>query len=1354
MSLEENPNRINHSVSENDTYQEILKFERRGLKISIDIDDNDSSRKVIDMNENTQNDYYRDDSDFADYPDEDINSNIVYKKSDSDRNNDDIQSELSDEKEKLFFSSEAFFQKSKVSDNTFPPSNDFDGVFKRLIKPIDDYQVIESTHYVWNITDWKALTNSKAESPLFRCGGFDWSIILYIRSSNNNDSISIYVKPNHISASNDDWYVCAQFGLDVWNPDHPNCHIYNSSHHRFNKNETDWGFSSFSTLSQLTSYNKMNENDKPILENNKLNITAYIKIIDDSPTKVLWSSFVDYDSKKSTGYVGLNNQGATCYLNSLLQSYYFTKCFKKLVYEIPVTIQQDDNNCDENTKKKNVSNNHDNLSDNVFSDGYNGNVFLLELQKIFYLLLTSDVPVGTMNLTKSFGWDFSDAFTQHDIQELNRILMDKLEIAMKKSNQEKKLHDMFVGKMKSYIKCINVPYESSMIEDFWDIQLNVKGFNSLQDSFKNYIEIEMLDGENMYQAGNEYGYQVAKKGVVFRSFPNVLHLQLKRFEYNFMVDELVKIDDFYKFSDSLDLKDYLDEDLDDDIKNQNWTYKLHGILVHQGSISNGHYYAMIKPDADIDLWLRFDDDKVWKVTTKQVFDENFGSDKVNSDNFLKMSRSEQQKNLLRRLTSAYMLVYYRESELHNILPKDDDFINLSIPDYIPKLIKKENEMYNELEKKKKEEFLFLNAKFITVSHFVNHNGFDLTLDPINLKCFDLNSFNKNTYTINLKFKKDEFFSTLIQKIGFKLEYFNNDNTFKTKNNFFRLLVMSHRNNNTNRSVNPISSSALDLTIESIQNKFFNVKYDEFMFYVEELNKEMKNANILNSTQKVDDPLDFDYKSILNKFENISTSFDNNLLFYDTSNDSNYILIFIKFFDLMSQKIYGLTHIIVQKSDKVKTITNEIKSFLGFSKDVELEFFEELSPFRIEPININATFEKQELNNGDIITSQVVYSDINKKKIKFKSAIDYYKFLLTRIRVVVRKYKNDESIIDKNKDKIGHENHEDSKTILNKSIEKTFEIWVSNDMNYDELVTEIASNLGENIDKQYLLIYFVSVIEEQSTPLNPDIKLSNLLQKMGSVNNNIFFEYKILDMKLEEYVKLKNVKTYWLSNLLQYQTFELFVPKNGVVYDLMDKLFEKVKVPDHLKKYLLVWCGNNNLYFDLINFDMSIDSIPDGKTLYVGIFPIEVEILSEHEIIKKYEDVPIDLDFCKNNQIMDEYLIAKKMKKNLNLISVFHFHKNVNHRHGIPFILIVYPTEKFEVTKERLRKKLGLGTQAFEKIKFVLIDNKDRVSYIDPKNDELILFEEIGRSQISLSFALDHPDRNIRRQNYDKGISIK
>lgn len=37
-----------------------------------------------------------------------------------------------------------------------------------------------------------------------------------------------------------------------------------------------------------------------------------------------------YDSRKETGFVGLKNQGATCYMNSLLQYLYSIPFFRKV----------------------------------------------------------------------------------------------------------------------------------------------------------------------------------------------------------------------------------------------------------------------------------------------------------------------------------------------------------------------------------------------------------------------------------------------------------------------------------------------------------------------------------------------------------------------------------------------------------------------------------------------------------------------------------------------------------------------------------------------------------------------------------------------------------------------------------------------------------------------------------------------------------------------------------------------------------------------------------------------------------------------------------------------------------------
>ena len=99
---------------------------------------------------------------------------------------------------------------------------------------------------------------------------------------------------------------------------------------------------------------------------------------------------------------------------------------------------------------------------------------------------------------------------------------------------------LFAGKIRSYIRCVNVNFESSRVENYYNIQLNVKGCATLRDSFVDYCQVEMLEGNNKYLTERR-GLQVAKKGVIFESFPPVLQLQLKRFEYDVSKDSMVKV---------------------------------------------------------------------------------------------------------------------------------------------------------------------------------------------------------------------------------------------------------------------------------------------------------------------------------------------------------------------------------------------------------------------------------------------------------------------------------------------------------------------------------------------------------------------------------------------------------------------------------------------------------------------------------------------------------------------------------------------------------------------------------------------------------------------------------------------
>ncbi|GES91834.1 cysteine proteinase [Rhizophagus clarus] len=133
-----------------------------------------------------------------------------------------------------------------------------------------------------------------------------------------------------------------------------------------------------------------------------------------------------------------------------------------------------------------------------------------------------------------------------DLQNTHRrMLQDILKVKMKNTRVDGEITRLFVGKVKKYVKCISVNYKYCNVEDYYDIQLNIKGCKTLRDSFKNFVQEVTLEGNNKYQTEG-YGLQDAKIGVIFESFPPVLHLQLKIFEYNMQKDAIVKVI-FYNF---------------------------------------------------------------------------------------------------------------------------------------------------------------------------------------------------------------------------------------------------------------------------------------------------------------------------------------------------------------------------------------------------------------------------------------------------------------------------------------------------------------------------------------------------------------------------------------------------------------------------------------------------------------------------------------------------------------------------------------------------------------------------------------------------------------------------------------
>ena len=120
--------------------------------------------------------------------------------------------------------------------------------------------------------------------------------------------------------------------------------------------------------------------------------------------------------------------------------------------------------------------------------------------------------------------------------------------------------------------------------------------------------------------------QEAEKGVIFTSFPPVLHLHLMRFQYDPVTDCSVKSNDRFEFYEKINLDQYLK------VKEPgagSASYTLHAVLVHSGDNHGGHYVVFINPRGD-GKWCKFDDDVVSRCTKVEAIQHNFGGQEVSS----------------------------------------------------------------------------------------------------------------------------------------------------------------------------------------------------------------------------------------------------------------------------------------------------------------------------------------------------------------------------------------------------------------------------------------------------------------------------------------------------------------------------------------------------------------------------------------------------------------------------------------------------------------------------------------------------------------------------------------------------
>lgn len=69
------------------------------------------------------------------------------------------------------------------------------------------------------------------------------------------------------------------------------------------------------------------------------------------------------------------------------------------------------------------------------------------------------------------------------------------------------------------------------MEDFYELELNIKDLKTLDESLDQYLSTEDLQGENQYYCESCHARVDATRCIKLRSLPTVLNLQLKRYVF-------------------------------------------------------------------------------------------------------------------------------------------------------------------------------------------------------------------------------------------------------------------------------------------------------------------------------------------------------------------------------------------------------------------------------------------------------------------------------------------------------------------------------------------------------------------------------------------------------------------------------------------------------------------------------------------------------------------------------------------------------------------------------------------------------------------------------------------------------
>ncbi|XP_045061353.1 ubiquitin carboxyl-terminal hydrolase 24-like isoform X3 [Coregonus clupeaformis] len=367
------------------------------------------------------------------------------------------------------------------------------------------------------------------------------------------------------------------------------------------------------------------------------------------------------DSCSVSGFVGLKNGGATCYMNAVFQQLYMQPGLAEAFLSIEDNTQQPD--------------------ESVFCQVQSLFGHLMESKLQYY------VPENFWKIFKMWNKELY-VREQQDAYEFFTSLVDQLDEHLKKIGREQIFKNTFQGIFSDQKICKDCPHRYEREETFMALNLGVTSCQSLEISLDQFVRGEVLEGTNAYYCEKCKEKRTTVKRTCIKSLPSVLCIHLMRFGFDWESGRSIKYDEQIRFPWVLNMEPYTVSGMarqDGGAEGGDGraepggsprkkvtiseNYELVGVVVHSGQAHAGHYYSFIKDRRSArGRWYKFNDNVVeeFDMNDETLEYECFGGEyrpKV-------YDQSNPYPDVRRRYWNAYMLFYQRISDQNSpVLPK-------------------------------------------------------------------------------------------------------------------------------------------------------------------------------------------------------------------------------------------------------------------------------------------------------------------------------------------------------------------------------------------------------------------------------------------------------------------------------------------------------------------------------------------------------------------------------------------------------------------------------------------------------------------------------------------------------------